>query len=163
ASAARSCSASSAAAGRRFPASKRPRTRTAPVGRVRLMTALLEKRGDVGGASGGDSPRTRTRPFWSPSHTPLPSGRPPETGRRIFPGRGAGQLLPVEPGGGAEAGMAEIGATEWLRRVRAGERAAAAELVRRYEPQIRLEVRLRLRDRRLRRLFDSTDICQSVL
>jgi RNA polymerase sigma-70 factor (ECF subfamily) len=50
-----------------------------------------------------------------------------------------------------------------LQRVRAGEQHAAAELVRAYEPAIRLEVRLRLRDRRLRRLFDSLDVCQSVL
>ena len=36
-------------------------------------------------------------------------------------------------------------------------------LVRRYEPLIRREVRLRLEDRRLARLFDSMDVCQSVL
>jgi RNA polymerase sigma-70 factor (ECF subfamily) len=50
-----------------------------------------------------------------------------------------------------------------IRRVRAGEAAAAAELVRRYEPAIRLAVRVRLTDHRLRRLLDSVDICQSVL
>jgi RNA polymerase sigma factor (sigma-70 family) len=50
-----------------------------------------------------------------------------------------------------------------VRRVRAGDDAAAAELVRRYEPLIRREVRLRLEDRRLGRLFDSMDVCQSVL
>jgi RNA polymerase sigma-70 factor (ECF subfamily) len=59
--------------------------------------------------------------------------------------------------------MSEATVTELLRRARDGDRAAAVELVRRYEPHIRLEVRLRLRDRRLRRLFDSMDICQSVL
>jgi RNA polymerase sigma-70 factor (ECF subfamily) len=47
-------------------------------------------------------------------------------------------------------------------RVRAGDQAAAAELVRRYEPAIRRAVRVRLHDDRLRRLLDSTDICQSV-
>jgi RNA polymerase sigma-70 factor (ECF subfamily) len=52
---------------------------------------------------------------------------------------------------------------EFLRRVRGGDEEAAAELVRRYEPMVRLEVRLRLRDRRLQRLFDSADVCQSVL
>lgn len=52
---------------------------------------------------------------------------------------------------------------EFVRRVRAGDQEAAAELVRRYESAIRLEVRLRLRDPRLRRAFDSLDICQSVL
>jgi RNA polymerase sigma-70 factor (ECF subfamily) len=50
-----------------------------------------------------------------------------------------------------------------IRRVRAGEARAAEELVRRYELVIRLEVRCRLRDQRLRRLFDSMDVCQSVL
>jgi RNA polymerase sigma-70 factor (ECF subfamily) len=50
-----------------------------------------------------------------------------------------------------------------MERLRKGDRGAAAELVRRYEPHIRLEVRLRLRDARLRRFFDSMDICQSVL
>ena len=50
-----------------------------------------------------------------------------------------------------------------LKRVRAGEQDAAAELVRQYEPLIRHEVRLRLEDQRLRRTLDSMDICQSVL
>jgi RNA polymerase sigma factor (sigma-70 family) len=50
-----------------------------------------------------------------------------------------------------------------LQRIRAGDMEAAAELVRRYESVVRLEVRQRLRDPRLRRVFDSMDICQSVL
>jgi RNA polymerase sigma-70 factor (ECF subfamily) len=50
-----------------------------------------------------------------------------------------------------------------IRRVRAGEQTAAAELVRQYEPEIRRAVRLRLTDPRLHRLVDSMDICQSVL
>jgi RNA polymerase sigma factor (sigma-70 family) len=53
--------------------------------------------------------------------------------------------------------------TDFLRRIRAGDEQAAAELVRQYEPLIRREVRLRLDDQRLRRLFDSMDVCQSVL
>ena len=55
--------------------------------------------------------------------------------------------------------------TEFISRVRAGDERAAEELVRRYEPEIRMDVRawLRFRDPRLRRVFDSTDICQSVL
>jgi RNA polymerase sigma-70 factor (ECF subfamily) len=48
-------------------------------------------------------------------------------------------------------------------RVRAGDEAAAAEVVRRYEPSLRRAVRLRLRDPRLRRLVETVDICQSVL
>jgi RNA polymerase sigma-70 factor (ECF subfamily) len=51
----------------------------------------------------------------------------------------------------------------FLTRLRAGDEQMAEELVRRYEPLIRVEVRRRLRDVRLRRLFDSLDICQSVL
>jgi RNA polymerase sigma-70 factor (ECF subfamily) len=52
---------------------------------------------------------------------------------------------------------------DFLGRVRAGDEEAARELVRKYEAAIRLEVRLRLRQRQLRRYFDSMDICQSVL
>jgi RNA polymerase sigma-70 factor (ECF subfamily) len=50
-----------------------------------------------------------------------------------------------------------------IQRVRGGDDAAAAELVRHYEPALRRAVRVRLRDARLRRLFDSMDVCQSVL
>src|SRR5271155_4787835 len=50
-----------------------------------------------------------------------------------------------------------------IRRIRSGDGAAAAELVRQYEPEIRRTVRVRLTDPRLRRVFDSMDICQSVL
>jgi len=52
---------------------------------------------------------------------------------------------------------------ELIRRVRAWHQEAAAELVRRYEPAIRRAVRVRLADARLGNLFDSMDICQSVL
>jgi RNA polymerase sigma-70 factor (ECF subfamily) len=50
-------------------------------------------------------------------------------------------------------------------RVRSGDHDAAAELVRTFEPEIRLEVRVRLRvqDARMRRVLDSMDITQSVL
>lgn len=51
---------------------------------------------------------------------------------------------------------------EFVQRIRAGDESAAVELVRRYEPLIRREVRLHLEDRRLCRVFDSMDICQSV-
>jgi RNA polymerase sigma-70 factor (ECF subfamily) len=50
-----------------------------------------------------------------------------------------------------------------IARVRAGDDRAAADLVRRYEPEIRREVRFLLRDPFLRRSFDSMDICQSVM
>jgi RNA polymerase sigma factor (sigma-70 family) len=52
---------------------------------------------------------------------------------------------------------------ELIRRVRAWDQDAAAELVRRYEPAIRRAVRFRLADARLGGLFDSMDICQSVM
>jgi RNA polymerase sigma-70 factor (ECF subfamily) len=52
---------------------------------------------------------------------------------------------------------------DFIRRIRAGEDAAARELVERYEPIIRREVRVRLRDPRLYRQFDWADVCQSVM
>jgi RNA polymerase sigma-70 factor (ECF subfamily) len=50
-----------------------------------------------------------------------------------------------------------------LNRFRAGDPDAARELVEAYEPHLRRIIRLRIRDSRLRRLFDSADICQSVM
>jgi RNA polymerase sigma-70 factor (ECF subfamily) len=50
-----------------------------------------------------------------------------------------------------------------VRRVRLGEPAAAETLVRRFEPQVRRVVRLRLEHSPLQRHVDSGDICQSVL
>jgi RNA polymerase sigma factor (sigma-70 family) len=52
---------------------------------------------------------------------------------------------------------------ELLQRIRSGDAAAAEELVGRYEPVLRRMVHVRLVSDRLRRLFDSEDICQSVL
>jgi RNA polymerase sigma-70 factor (ECF subfamily) len=52
---------------------------------------------------------------------------------------------------------------DFIRRIRAGDDEAARTLVERYEPVIRCEVRLRLRDPRLFSRFDWTDICQSVM
>jgi RNA polymerase sigma-70 factor (ECF subfamily) len=52
---------------------------------------------------------------------------------------------------------------DFICRIRAGDDRAARELVRRYEPVIRREVRLRLRDLRLASRFDWADICQSVM
>jgi RNA polymerase sigma-70 factor (ECF subfamily) len=52
---------------------------------------------------------------------------------------------------------------EFVGRLRAGDERAAADLVGRYEPVIRVAVRARLGDRRLRRVLDSMDLCQSVL
>jgi RNA polymerase sigma-70 factor (ECF subfamily) len=52
---------------------------------------------------------------------------------------------------------------DFIRRIRDGDDQAAQELVERYEPVIRCEVRLRLHDPRLYCRFDWTDICQSVM
>ncbi|QDU35954.1 ECF sigma factor [Maioricimonas rarisocia] len=46
--------------------------------------------------------------------------------------------------------------------IRAGEAGAAEELVTRYEPEVRAEVRQRLRRGRIRRMIDSDDVCQSI-
>ncbi len=59
--------------------------------------------------------------------------------------------------------MADETFTELINRVRAGDENAATILVRRYEPEVRREVRFLLRDPFLRRSFDSMDICQSVM
>ncbi len=52
---------------------------------------------------------------------------------------------------------------ELLARVRSGDPQAVEELVRRYELNIRVAVRARIRDQALRRYFDSQDVCQSVM
>jgi RNA polymerase sigma-70 factor (ECF subfamily) len=52
---------------------------------------------------------------------------------------------------------------DFIRRIRAGDDQAARELVERYEPVIRREIRLRLRDLRLASRLEWNDICQSVL
>lgn len=61
--------------------------------------------------------------------------------------------------------LSSVAFDQLMSRVQAGDPEAAAELIRQYEHEIRLEVRVRLRiqDGRVRRLFDSMDITQSVL
>jgi hypothetical protein len=49
-----------------------------------------------------------------------------------------------------------------MARVRGGDARAAEELFQQFQAQVRLEVQLRLRDPRLRRLADDADVCQSV-
>src|SRR5262245_36902173 len=58
---------------------------------------------------------------------------------------------------------AETPFDDLVTRLRCGDPDAAVELVRRYEPAIRTAVRGRMADTRLRRLFDSMDVCQAVL
>jgi RNA polymerase sigma factor (sigma-70 family) len=57
----------------------------------------------------------------------------------------------------------EAGFRDLIRRVRDGDEAAAADLLRQYEPEIKRLVRVRLTDPRIRRAVDSMDVCQSVL
>jgi RNA polymerase sigma-70 factor (ECF subfamily) len=52
---------------------------------------------------------------------------------------------------------------DFIRRIRAGDDQASRELVDRYEPVVRREVRMRVRDPRLYSRFDWTDVCQSVM
>lgn len=52
---------------------------------------------------------------------------------------------------------------DFIQRIRSGDEDAARELVRQNESVIRREVRFHLVDNRLRRMFDSMDVCQSVL
>src|SRR3954467_7711192 len=59
--------------------------------------------------------------------------------------------------------MSEESFTDLIARVRGGDERAASDLVPRYEPEIRREVRFLLRDPFLRRSFNSMDVCQSVL
>ncbi len=59
--------------------------------------------------------------------------------------------------------MSDASFPDLIARVRAGDETAAATLVRQYEPEIRRVVRVRLTDRRLHRVLDSMDICQSVM
>jgi RNA polymerase sigma factor (sigma-70 family) len=49
-----------------------------------------------------------------------------------------------------------------LARLSAGDSSAAAELVRRFGPMVRVVIRTRLRDPRLQRHFDASDVLQSV-
>jgi len=57
----------------------------------------------------------------------------------------------------------DVDFSQFIERIRAGDQQAAAELVARYEPVVRREIRLQLDDQSLLRAFDSMDICQSVL
>lgn len=52
--------------------------------------------------------------------------------------------------------------SELMDRVRAGDEAAATNLLHLYEPEIRRDIRLRLSSPKLRRVVDSMDISQSV-
>jgi RNA polymerase sigma-70 factor (ECF subfamily) len=57
----------------------------------------------------------------------------------------------------------DVAFADFIRRIRDGDDQAARELIERYEPVVRREVRLRLRDLRLASRFDWTDIFQSVM
>ena len=55
----------------------------------------------------------------------------------------------------------EVPFAELVARLRAGDQAAAAELVHRYEPVIRLEIRMGMRDSRLRKARSTNRTCAS--
>lgn len=59
--------------------------------------------------------------------------------------------------------MAEEGFLSLLERVRAGDPAAAAAIVHTYQPALMRMIRVRLADRRLRKLHGESDIFQSVM
>jgi RNA polymerase sigma-70 factor (ECF subfamily) len=59
--------------------------------------------------------------------------------------------------------IAQAGFADFIQRIRRGDAQAARELVQENEKVIRREVRFHLVDRGLCRLFDSMDVCQSVL
>ena len=58
---------------------------------------------------------------------------------------------------------AEATFIDLVRRACDRDEGAAAELVRRFEPELRRVIRFQLTDPGLRRLLDSLDVCQSVL
>src|SRR5262245_41862542 len=88
----------------------------------------------------------------------------PENGNRRACGLAQMVLLQREGPFNAGADMPdETSFQDLIQQVRGGDGDAAAELVRRHEPAIRRVARLRLTDPRLRRAFDSMDVCQSVL
>ncbi len=49
---------------------------------------------------------------------------------------------------------------DFIRRIRAGDDLAAEELVRKFEPFLRRELRLNMIDRRIGRVVDTVHICQ---
>jgi RNA polymerase sigma factor (sigma-70 family) len=59
--------------------------------------------------------------------------------------------------------VADTNFSEFIRRIRSGDQQAAQDLVERYEPVIRREVRMRLRDPRLASQVEWSDISQSVM
>lgn len=59
--------------------------------------------------------------------------------------------------------MIDVDFATLIERVRHGDADAAALLVHQYEGAVRVAIRTRLTDPRLRREFDSMDVCQSVL
>lgn len=58
--------------------------------------------------------------------------------------------------------MTDHGFAAMIERIRQGDSTAAEELLRQYEPLVRRQVRMRLSDTRMTRLYDSVDYSQSV-
>lgn len=53
--------------------------------------------------------------------------------------------------------------TTLIQGIKQGNQNSATEFFRQYEPEVRRFIRFRMTDPRLRRLFDSVDVCQSVM
>jgi len=51
----------------------------------------------------------------------------------------------------------------FVERLRKGDASAAEELVRHYEPIVRREIRIRMVDSRIKRVYDSVDLTQAVM
>lgn len=57
----------------------------------------------------------------------------------------------------------ELSFRDLIQQIRDGSSEAAAELLRRYESELRIMARVRLTDPSMRRVMDSMDICQSIM
>ena len=143
---------------------RRHRDVTAPVGRRSgraffqwAPSRLFPEDGDSAFPASAHWPRRPSRVLWSD----------PRRGKRpTCLTTGAGGYLPLS----IEYDTLDFASSssarsfpEFLARVRAGDESAAHDLIRQYEPALRMEVRLRLGDPKLRQLLEPSDICQSVL
>jgi DNA-directed RNA polymerase specialized sigma24 family protein len=59
--------------------------------------------------------------------------------------------------------MPNLGFTDLVKRAGQGEQQAASDLMERYAPALRRQIRFTLMDNKLRRVLEETDICQSVM
>jgi RNA polymerase sigma factor (sigma-70 family) len=60
-------------------------------------------------------------------------------------------------------GQVDTPLPELFARIRSGDSDAVAEVIRRFEYQVRIAIRARLTDPRVRRIVDTADVCQSAM